>query len=179
MNAGVVLLAGGEATRLPDKLALDTGGVPLVVRTFRAVAVDREIVVSAKGTFPPAIDAMLDAPLVVDRRPKRGPLSGLVSAMTRLKSQFAFAVAADSPLIDADFLAMLEREHRAGDEAVVPFVPYADGRERPEPLAALYDRFAFLPAACEELRTGRGSVIGVAAQAAHQRRSDRRDRTAA
>ena len=64
---GVLILAGGEATRLPGKLALDAGDVPMVVRVYRnfadaAGAPLRETYVSCKGTLDPRVDALLPVP---------------------------------------------------------------------------------------------------------------------
>jgi molybdopterin-guanine dinucleotide biosynthesis protein A len=156
----VVVLAGGEAARLAGKLELDAGGLPLVVRTYRNVAAAREVFISSKATFRPDIDALLDAPLVIDRWPRRGPLAGLVATMGHMRSRFVCAVAADAPLVDDALLVTLEGEHREGDEAVVP-AHGAGALQRLEPLAALYDRLAFMREGFAALRYGRGGVIDV------------------
>jgi molybdopterin-guanine dinucleotide biosynthesis protein A len=159
VKAAVVLIAGGEATRLPEKLTRDAGGVPLIVRTYRGFARERECFVSCKGTFGREIDAALDAPYVVDRWPRRGPLAGLVSTLARVRSRFVVAIAADAPLLGEKYVERLERELRDGDEAVVPV--HGTGAERRlEPLAALYDRVAFLRESIAVLR-GDASVLAV------------------
>jgi len=161
LRAGVVIVGGGEATRLPGKLALDAGGVPLVVRTYRNVSAARETFISCKGTFPAEVDKLLEAPLVVDRWPRRGPLAGLLTTMACMRSRRVFAVAGDAPFIDEAFLDALEHAWCAGDEAVVP----AHGRGKAsilQPLAALYDRLAFLREGFAELRDGGASVAAVA-----------------
>ena len=38
LDLGVIVLAGGEATRLPGKLFLDAGDLPLLVRVYRNVS---------------------------------------------------------------------------------------------------------------------------------------------
>ena len=58
-DIGVLILAGGEATRLPNKLALDAGVVPMIVRVYRNVSPNRETFVSCKATFPREIDDLL------------------------------------------------------------------------------------------------------------------------
>lgn len=158
MSAAVVIVAGGEATRLPGKLALDAGGVPLIVRAFRALAPGRETFVSCKATFAPEIDAQLTAPLVVDRTPQRGPLGGLLSTFPLVHSRYVAVVAGDAPFVDAATLATLQGALRDGDEAVVPVG--ADGRL--EPLCALYDRLAFLREGFSVLRGAGASVATVA-----------------
>jgi molybdopterin-guanine dinucleotide biosynthesis protein A len=158
LSAAVVIVAGGEATRLPGKLALDAGGVPLVVRAFRALAPGRETFVSCKATFAPEIDAQLTAPLVVDRAPRRGPLGGLLSTFPLVRARYVAVFAGDAPFVDAATLAALERALRDGDEAVVPMHPCG----RLEPLCALYDRLAFLREGFAVLHGAGASVAGVA-----------------
>jgi molybdopterin-guanine dinucleotide biosynthesis protein A len=160
-RAGVVILAGGEATRLPGKLALDVGGIPLILRVFRNLSSGRETFVSCKGTFAAETDALLDAALVVDRWSRRGPLAGVVSAMSRMASPLVFAAAGDAPFVTSSLIDALEAARRAGDEAVVPMHPDADGAERLEPLAALYDRVAVLREGGAMLRERRYSMHGL------------------
>jgi len=170
LRYGVVILAGGEATRLPGKLVLPLDGVPLVVRVYRhfcshGVAIrgrvsPREIVVSAKATFAAEIDALLPVSFVIDRTPRLGPLGGLLTAFASMHARFVFAVAGDAPHVDAALADTLARAWRPGDEAVVP--DHAEcGDVVLEPLAALYDRAAFSHAGREALRAGRHSVRGV------------------
>jgi molybdopterin-guanine dinucleotide biosynthesis protein A len=153
----VVVLAGGEATRLPGKLALAAGDAPLLVRVFRNVSVGRETVISCNGTLPPAVDALLDATEIVDRWPRRGPLSGLLSAMSELRAPWVFAVAGDAPFVDAAFIDMLAAQIAPGDEAIVPRVQRA-GVWRREPLAALYAREAFVREGLPVLLAGNASL---------------------
>jgi molybdopterin-guanine dinucleotide biosynthesis protein A len=155
--AGVVLLAGGEATRLPGKLALPSPDLPLVVRTYRNLAGERDIVLSRAATFDPALAALLPIPYVVDRSPARGPLAGLLTAFETVSWPLAFAIAGDMPFVDRAFLARLEAAWQPGDEALVP--AYArDGATQIEPLAALYDRRAFLREGAHVLESRRGSI---------------------
>jgi len=122
------------------------------------VSSGRETFVSCKGTFAPQIDALLEAPLVVDRWPRRGPLAGLISTLAHMRSRFVFAVAGDAPFVDGAFIERLENEWRHGDEAVVP--AHGDGQDLVlEPLAALYDRFAFLREGFAEMRAGGSSIV--------------------
>jgi molybdopterin-guanine dinucleotide biosynthesis protein A len=146
-------LAGGEATRLPGKLQLAAGDVPMIVRVYRNVAARRETFISCKGTFPAAVDALLPCPMVVDRWPLRGPLAGILSTMQMMRSRYVFAVAGDAPFIDGSFIEWLARHVQPGDEAVVP---QHDGRL--EPLAAIYDRHAFGRIGTPLLLAGKGAL---------------------
>ena len=145
---------------MPGKLGLDVGDLPMLVRVYRnltANAPPRETVLSCKATLPAALDALLPIPAVVDRWSRRGPLGGLLSTMARMRARWVFASAGDAPFIDAAFVARLAAARVTGDEAVVP-AHLRDGRRQLEPLAALYDRLAFLREGFPLLRTGRGKL---------------------
>ncbi len=164
---GVCILAGGEATRLPGKLFLDAGDVPMLVRVYRNVSPGRETWISAKGALPAEIDAALDAPMVVDRWTRRGPLSGLLSTMSEMRTEWVFACAGDAPFVDAAFVDRLAAHltadagaalgaGTAGLEAVVP--AHDEAGRRIEPLAALYRREAFLREGLPVLLGGEGAL---------------------
>jgi molybdopterin-guanine dinucleotide biosynthesis protein A len=153
----VILLAGGEAKRLPGKLFMDAGDLPLVVRVYRNVCAGRPTLLSCKGALPYEIDMLIDAPAVVDRWPLRGPLSGLLSTMSEVRTPWVFAVAGDAPFVDAAFIDALEARIEPGDEAIVPRNVRA-GEPQIEPLAALYARDAFLREGLPVLTGGDGSL---------------------
>jgi molybdopterin-guanine dinucleotide biosynthesis protein A len=153
----VIILAGGEATRLPGKLYLNAGDLPLLVRVYRNVSAGRPTVLSCKGALPYEIDALIDAPAVIDRWPLRGPLSGLLSTMNEVRTPWVFAVAGDAPFVDAAFIDRLERHIVPGDEAIVPR-RLRDGKLQIEPLAALYAREAFLREGTPVLLSGNGAL---------------------
>ncbi len=62
-DIGVLILGGGDVTRLPGKLELAAGDTPMLARVFRNVSGGRETFVSCKGSLPPALDALLPAAL--------------------------------------------------------------------------------------------------------------------
>ena len=151
-SIGVCILAGGEATRLPGKLALAVGDVPMLVRVYRNVSPAGETWLSTKGPLAVGIDA----PQVVDRWPMRGPLSGLLSTMSEMRTAWVFAVAGDAPFVDAAFVATLA-EHIAPDvDAIVP--SHDAAARRIEPLAALYRREAYLREGMPVLLGGDGAL---------------------
>jgi len=153
----VIVLAGGEATRLPGKLFMDAGDLPLLVRVYRNVCAGRATIMSCKGALPYEIDMLIDAPAVVDRWPMRGPLSGLLSTMSEARTPWVFAVAGDAPFVDAAFIDALEARIEPGDEAIVPRRS-RDGKPAIEPLAALYERDAFLREGLPVLSGGHGKL---------------------
>jgi molybdopterin-guanine dinucleotide biosynthesis protein A len=154
---GVCVLAGGEATRLPGKLFLSAGDVPMLVRVYRNVSPGRETWISTKGALPPEIGAALGgAPTAVDRWSKRGPLSGLLSTMSEMRSEWVFACAGDAPFVDAAFVDRLAAHAAPELEAVVP--AHDEAGRRIEPLAALYRREAFLREGLPVLQAGEGAL---------------------
>lgn len=134
----VVILAGGEATRLPGKLERPLDGRPLLLRVYDNVRAAGSVYVCAKETYVPEIDAELDCPLVIDRWPGQGPLAALLGAAQVMREARFYAVAGDAPAVTTEVLSRLAAAWDDGDEAVVP---EHDGRY--EPLAALYDSEAF------------------------------------
>jgi molybdopterin-guanine dinucleotide biosynthesis protein A len=153
-----IILAGGEATRLPGKLFLEAGDLPMLVRVHRNVsAAGRPAVLSCKDALPYEIDRMIDAPRVLDRWPLRGPLSGLLSTMNEVRTPWVFAVAGDAPFVDAAFIDRLAAEIRPGDEAIVPRRT-TNGKTILEPLASLYLRDAFLREGVPVLLGGDGAL---------------------
>lgn len=154
---GVVLLAGGEASRFPGKLEKDAGGAPLILRVYRNVRNAGPVYVSANRSFRPDIDMALDCPIIIDRWPRCGPLSGLYSTLEYVREPYVFAAAADAPHVSGGTASELVAAWEPGVQAVVP----VNGQGRLEPLCALYERTAFLAAAGAILREGSGGVAAV------------------
>ncbi|MGH7729571.1 MAG: molybdenum cofactor guanylyltransferase, partial [Vulcanimicrobiaceae bacterium] len=122
---GVVIVAGGRATRLPGKLALpvrDGAGVtlPMLALVYRKLRGDegatRELVVSAAAPLAPELAVLVPANVVLDAVAGRGPLGGLASACARMRSPFVFAAAGDAPRLDESLIAELARAWQPGDE---------------------------------------------------------------
>ena len=139
MQTGIVIVGGGEARRLSGKLERDAGGAPLILRVYGNVRGVFPVTVSARASFSPEVDAALRCPVVVDRWPDRGPLGGMMSTFGTLRYERIFTVAADAPDVTLDVLHALVRAWEPGDEAAVP-----EHGGSLEPLAALYDRAAFM-----------------------------------
>jgi molybdopterin-guanine dinucleotide biosynthesis protein A len=149
-------LGGGEASRLPGKLELQAGELPMLARVYRNVA-RAETWIAGKGSFPTALDALVPAPVAVDRWSLRGPLAGILTTMSRMHSRWVFVLAGDAPLVEASFIDRLAALRAPGDEALVP-VHEREGKTQLEPLAALYDRLAFLREGLPVLRAGGGAL---------------------
>ena len=149
-----MILAGGEATRLPGKLALAAGEVPMLVRVYRNVSPGRDTWLSTKGPLAPELGELAGARQVVDRWKLRGPLSGLVSTMSAMPHEWVFAVAGDAPFVDATFIGTLEDCTSPELDAIVP----RHDERRVEPLAALYRREAFVREGNAVLANGDGAL---------------------
>jgi molybdopterin-guanine dinucleotide biosynthesis protein A len=159
ISVGIAIVAGGRATRLPGKVTARAGAVPMIVRVLNNVrAASREIVVASSAELAPELRALVDVRVVIDREPGRGPVAGLLAAFETMHASPIFALAADAPFVDAAFVQRLAAHWMRGDEALVPTHAGADGRPQIEPLAALYDRDAFVRVGPEILRTGRGAA---------------------
>lgn len=159
MRFGILIVAGGLATRLPGKLTANAGALPLVARVLRNVrgAAD-EVVVSTSVTLASEMRTLVDVPVVVDTEEARGPAGGMLAAFATMREPVIFAVAGDAPFIDAGFATRLAARWRSGDEALVPIHAATGEQPQSEPLAALYDRVAFLREAAGILRGGRGAL---------------------
>lgn len=134
MADAIVLLAGGAASRLPGKLEREVDGKLLMLHAFDNLRnVGLPMYVAAATPFSSAIVSALDATLIYDAQPLRGPLWALLDASACIAADRIFAVAADMPHVDVAVLRRLAAAWRPGDEAVVPQHPGGI-----EPLAALY-----------------------------------------
>jgi molybdopterin-guanine dinucleotide biosynthesis protein A len=150
VETAVVLLAGGEATRFPQKLEQRLDGKPVLEHCYDAVrAAGWPVYVAGKGSFSRRLDAHLEAPLLIDRKPGRGPLHAFLGACARVRARRIFAVGGDQPRIDAAVMLRLAAAWESGDEAAVPAHD-----NRIEPLGALYDRRAVLRAGFELRNAG-------------------------
>ncbi len=145
MNVTAVLLAGGGSTRLgADKALLPIDGRPMIrhihdqLRPWFA-----RVLVSSNDA---AAHGFLGATIVPDQTAGRGPLMGIVSALTASPDELCFVTACDMPAVDIDLVRSMVRQ--AGDcDAVVPH------SERPEPLFAVY-RKSVLPIFEQMLSSG-------------------------
>jgi molybdopterin-guanine dinucleotide biosynthesis protein A len=150
VDTAIVILAGGKATRFPGKLERRIDGEPMLLRVYRrARATGWPVYVAGKGWNAPEIDAQLDSPILIDRRPGDGPLHAFLSACEAIECERIIALAADEPYVDARLLASIAAAWQPGDEAVAP---EHDGRF--EPLAALYVRSAVRREAAQLIEGG-------------------------
>lgn len=159
-DLGVVILAGGAATRLPGKLEIrGRDGVPLLRAVYENVRHAGPVVVAANGSLSRGLDNALACTVVLDRFERRGPLGGLLSALPALRTRLAFVVAGDAPFVSATVALRLGEVWEDGLQGVVPVNRLGFS----EPLCALYERTALLQAVSVELY-GSASAAGAAAR---------------
>ena len=155
----VCILAGGQAKRFPGKLEQHFGQDALIARVFHNVGGTYPVYISAKSTFSPQVDRLLDCPLIVDRFHAAGPLGGLLSAFGEIRAHAVFVVPGDAPFVNNSTLEYLRRNAQNNDEAVVGT---HDGYD--EPLIALYDRLSFIREGFDVLHSGTRAVKAVLAK---------------
>jgi molybdopterin-guanine dinucleotide biosynthesis protein A len=129
-----IILAGGDSRRMgSDKANLLLGGQTLlqtVIATMQQVF--PYVIISVRQPRPD-----VDLPQVCDEQadegmPGAGPLAGLVAALGRVKTPWAFVVACDMPFVEPALIEWLGKL-RSTHQAVVPVV-----QGHPQPLAAFY-----------------------------------------
>jgi molybdenum cofactor guanylyltransferase len=156
-DAAIVILAGGNATRFPGKLAYPIDGIPLlfhIVRNMRATP--WPVYIATKGDSVPPMPANLGATMVIDEYPGAGPLAALLSACKTVDATRIFAIAGDAPRLDGTVLRELYDAWQDGDEAVV-----AQHGNRIEPLAALYAKGSLEREGASVWREGNASMHGL------------------
>ncbi len=154
----IALLAGGPATRLPGKLALDVEGEPMLARAHRRLTAKGWPCVI--GLRKPVTDHAVPAgcTVAIDEMPGSGPLGALCTVARKIRTPLFFAAAGDLPNLSTAFVEKLLAAYDAvGDRKPAAVLPtWPDGKV--EPLAALYDTKAFLRGAEAALAAGRRKV---------------------
>ncbi|MDB6065721.1 MAG: hypothetical protein JWR26_1929 [Pedosphaera sp.] len=132
MTLSAILLAGGLSRRMGvDKATMLFAGEPLWQRQLQVLHELRPeaLWVSARSALPwcpPDTDVLVDQP------PSRGPLSGLVAGLCRLKTSHLLVLAIDLPQMTSEHLHKLWGLARPG----VGVISFHD--DRFEPLCAIY-----------------------------------------
>lgn len=153
-----VVLAGGRSMRMGvDKTLLAVDGRTLVSRVCDAVAEICSDTVVVTNRPDALADADLPAGVEVlrDEIAYHGPLGGLVTAMAAARTEWVFAIAADTPHLEPAIVRSLW-DAREGVDVVIPV-----GEKGLEPLLALYRVPACLEPARAVIATGRRRVVAM------------------
>ncbi len=149
MRTGVIV-AGGYSTRFGDgdKAVADLAGTPMIRRVAdRLAPVTDRLVVNCRPDQRAAIAEALSGyehPVTVaeDDEPDRGPMTGILTGLRAVETEFAVVVACDMPFVAAALVEHLFERAKDHDAAV----PRVDGRD--QPLQAVYRTDATVTA-CE------------------------------
>src|SRR5580658_1800934 len=154
-RAGAFILCGGRSSRMGgDKALLEVDGETMLARTaglFVQMGIDPAVV------GEPAIHMVGGRAATPDLVPGRGPLGGIVTALSIAAKPWNIVVACDMPYLSVAWLEYLEERALGSDGWVV--VP--EGTLDLEPLCAVY-RVDCLEAFYDRVKEGKlkvGSAI--------------------
>ena len=155
----VAIQAGGHSTRMgQDKALLPFLGEALIRRILKRVA---PVAVGARPlevfvvTNHPKAYAFLEMTLIADIMPGKGPLGGLLTALSFAQHPFVAMIACDMPFANPDILALaLNILETTGKDVVIPSTNH-----KLEPLHAVYRRQTCLSPVQATLQAGRRKVI--------------------
>lgn len=127
MKYGAVILAGGQSRRMGrDKSQLKLDGVCFLDRLAEELGGFGELIVSVDDEKRhPGISY----PMVSDKYPECGPMSGLFSALQECSADALVVVPCDVPLFSREMAERLCAELKEGTDAVI--VVTEDGRRHP------------------------------------------------
>ena len=139
--AGVVLCGGASRRMGTDKALVEFEGVPLVVRVANRLAEVADPVMLASGAGGRLTAALgeLRFEEIHDDGEQRGPVAGLIAALTASPHELTAVVAGDMPFIDPDLLRHLCRIG-TGSNDIDAVIPRDD--HGLQPLHAVYRRRA-------------------------------------
>jgi molybdopterin-guanine dinucleotide biosynthesis protein A len=129
-----VILAGGENKRIPFiKAFLQIEGRSIIesnVELLKGIF-DRVII----STNDPEIYFYLDVLLVGDIMEERGPMTGILSALSLPGASEAFVTACDMPFINGILTRYMTERWEDGREALIPVFD-----SKPQPLFGIYSK---------------------------------------
>jgi len=133
-----VILAGGKSLRYgTNKAFVEVEGIPLIERVFKVMDTLFEEVILITNT--PNLYSYLDRPMFEDIYKGKGPMGGLLTALSVLFPRPGFIVACDMPTLNADLIRHMVTAAE-GFDIVVPMIGH-----RFEALHALYGPACLAP----------------------------------
>ena len=129
-----LILAGGENRRIPImKGFLELMGRRIIESTIVLLKEKFDCVIIS--TNNPESSFYLGVPMVGDVMNYRGPMTGIVSALTTIEDSEVFVTACDMPFIKPELIRCIVDRWTERWEAVIPLF---DGR--PQPLLGIYSK---------------------------------------
>ena len=140
----IVILCGGRSRRMgKDKGSLIFKGKPMILQVINAVEdIADEIIVVLRDEeqvklYMEILDVGSNLKIVTDKFKDQGPLIGILTGLSNIKSEYAQILPCDSPFISKEFiLKMFELIEMDDFDAVVPL--WDDGQV--EPLHSIYKK---------------------------------------
>jgi molybdopterin-guanine dinucleotide biosynthesis protein A len=154
-NVTAIILAGGRSARFGSDKGLATWrGQRLVDHVLERLPVERADTVlvlrqEQDQGFWPGITTVHDDPGLGD-----GPLRGVIGGLEACRTPWAWVVACDQPLINADLLGALYRSAKPDDRVLIP-----EWKGRLQPLTGLY-ALETGPLLADRAAAGEHSLIG-------------------
>jgi len=129
----MVLLAGGQSTRM----GTDKGFLILNHSSFSNQLVQLGNIISNQvfvsvGSHNRELYKELDVVTVLDVKPEKGPMGGIISVLPLIKTKWFMVVSVDTPLVTKEIISELWG-NKTGFEAVV-----FESKNRIHPLVGLY-----------------------------------------
>ena len=133
LNADALVLAGGRSRRMgTPKASLPINGVAMIDSVLRVVEpiFRRTLVVTRPDIALPS----LEAEVVFDQFPDRGPLAGLISGLQATTAQWCFVTGCDMPFLDSQVIRLMAGQLEGAEVVAIR----SSGRI--QPLHAFYHR---------------------------------------
>ena len=140
-----IILCGGHASRLGgvDKPLLDLAGKCLLGRVIAGLSPQVDAIVISAGQAAARYEPF-GLPVVKDREPDQGPLSGIVSALAAVETPWILTTQGDTPFLPGNLVEALAAPCRRRGAAVVTAGGHRQNltmlldRRRADSLAAFY-----------------------------------------
>lgn len=155
---GILVLAGGTSERLSkEKAFFEINGKAMIQHVVGKVSkLSKEIVISCRSGREKLVGMFPRAKVVVDKDGRKGALTGLVSALPEIRSEYTALVTCDCPKIKPEVIELLF-ENAKNHGGVVPIWPNG----YVEPLQAVYETEKLRKAVNEVWKRGKMRLMEV------------------
>lgn len=153
-----MVLAGGTSERLSkEKAFFEINGKAMIQHVVGKVSkLSKEIVISCRSGREKLVRMFPRAKVVVDKDGRKGALTGLVSALPEIKSEYTALVTCDCPKIKLEVIKLLF-ENAKNHGGAVPRWPNG----YVEPLQAVYETEKLRKAVNEAWKRGKMKLMEV------------------
>ena len=155
---GILILAGGSSERMSaEKAFFEINGKPMIRHVVeRVFKLSNEIVISCKSGREKLVELFPQVNVVLDKNKKKGPLTGLMSALPEIRSEYTALVTCDCPKIKSEVIRLLF-EYAKNHGGAVPRWPNG----YMEPLQAVYETVKLRKAVNEAWKGGKMKLTNV------------------